>query len=88
MVLHLKEHPYLFLASGSSMCSVNSLLMTSKAVGTGMLVNRAETSKETSLLWVGANYTTTTCSLQETHPLHLGFMVYLKYIKLTVPCAP
>ena len=30
------------------MCSVNSLLMTSKAVGTGMLVNRAETSKETN----------------------------------------
>ena len=48
MVLHLKEHPYLSLASGSSMCSVNSLLMTSKAVGTGMLVNKAETSKETS----------------------------------------
>ena len=42
MVLHLKEHPYLCLASGSSMCSVNSLLMTSKAVGTGMLVNRAQ----------------------------------------------
>ena len=37
---------------------------------------------------IGANYTTTACSLQETHPLHLGFMVYLKYIKLTVPCAP
>ena len=48
MVLCLKEHPYLSLASGSSMCSVNSLLMTSKAVGTGMLVNKAETSKETS----------------------------------------
>ena len=48
MVLRLKEHPYLFLASGSSMCSVNSLLMTSKAVGTGMLVNRAEMSKETN----------------------------------------
>ena len=47
-MLHLKEHPYLSLASGSSMCSVNSLLMTSKAVGTGMLVNKAETSKETS----------------------------------------
>ena len=30
------------------MCSVNSLLMMSKAVGTGMLVNRAETSKETN----------------------------------------
>ena len=37
---------------------------------------------------IGANYTTTACSLQETHPLHPGFMVYLKYIKLTVPCAP
>ena len=48
MVLHLKEHPYLSLASGSSMCSVNSPLMTSKAVGTGMLVNKAEMSKETN----------------------------------------
>ena len=48
MVLHLKEQPYLCLASGSSICSVNSLLMMSKAVGTGMLVNRADTSKETS----------------------------------------
>ena len=37
---------------------------------------------------IGARYTTTDCSLQETHPLHLGFMVYPKYIKLTVPCAP
>ena len=36
----------------------------------------------------GANYTTTACSLQETHPLHLGFMVYQKYIKLTAPCTP
>ena len=36
---------------------------------------------------IGARYTTTNCSLQETHPLHLGFMVYPKYIKLTVPCA-
>ena len=51
MVFCLKEHPYLCLASGSSMCSVNSLLMTSKAVGTGMLVNRAETSKETNSLF-------------------------------------
>ena len=48
MVLHLKEQPYLCLASGSSMCSVNSLLMTSKAVGTGMLVYRAEMSKKTN----------------------------------------
>ena len=48
MVLCLKEHPYLSLASGSSICSVNSLLMTSKAVGTGMLVKSAETSKETN----------------------------------------
>ena len=30
------------------MCSMNSLLMTSKAVGTGMLVNKAEMSKETN----------------------------------------
>ena len=48
MVLHLKEQPYLCLASGSSMCSVNSLLMMSKAVGTGMLVNSADMSKETN----------------------------------------
>ena len=33
MVLHLKEQPYLCLASGSSMCPLNSLLMMSKAVG-------------------------------------------------------
>ena len=37
---------------------------------------------------IGANYTTIGCSLQETHPLHLGFMVYKRYIKLTAPCAP
>ena len=37
---------------------------------------------------IGASYTTTTCSLQATHPLHLGFMVYLRYTKLTAPCAP
>ena len=48
MVLCLKEQPYLCLASGSSICSMKSLLMMSKAVGTGMLVNRAETSKKTS----------------------------------------
>ena len=48
MVLHLKEQPYLCLASRSSIFSMNRLLMTSKAVGTGMLVNRAEMSKETS----------------------------------------
>ena len=36
----------------------------------------------------GVNYITTACSLQETHPLHLGFMVYLKYTKLTVPMHP
>ena len=36
---------------------------------------------------IGANYTTTDCSLQGTHPLHLGFVFYPKYIKLTVPCA-
>ena len=27
---------------------------------------------------IGASYTTTAYSLQETHPLHLGFMVYQK----------
>ena len=48
MVLRLKEQPYLCLASGSSICSMNSLLMMSKAVGTGMLVNRAEMLKETN----------------------------------------
>ena len=37
---------------------------------------------------IGANYTATICSLQETHPLHLGFMVYPKYIRPTVPCTP
>ena len=36
----------------------------------------------------GASYTTTACSLQATHPLHLGFMVYPRYTKLTVPCTP
>ena len=36
---------------------------------------------------IGASYTTTACSPQATHPLHLGFMVYLRYTKLTVPCA-
>ena len=48
MVFHLNEQPYLCLASGSSMCSQNRRLITSKAVGTGMLVKRAETSKETN----------------------------------------
>ena len=47
-MLHLKEQPYLCLASGSSICSQNRWLITSKAVGTGMLVKRAEMSKETS----------------------------------------
>ena len=37
---------------------------------------------------IGAKCTTTDCSPQVTLPLHLGFMVYPKYIKLTVPCAP
>ena len=55
MVLHLKEQPYLCLASGSSICSMNSLLMMSKAVGTGMLVNKAEMSKES---WIRANILT------------------------------
>ena len=36
---------------------------------------------------IGVRHTTTDCSLQETLPLHLGFMVYPKYTKLTVPCA-
>ena len=44
----MKEHPYLPLACGFLMCSVNSLLMTSRAVGTGILVKRVETSKDTS----------------------------------------
>ena len=37
-VLLVKKHPYLLLALGSSMCSVNSLLITSRTVGTGILV--------------------------------------------------
>ena len=37
---------------------------------------------------IGANSTTTNCSPQVTHPLHLDFMVCLKYTKLTVLCAP
>ena len=37
---------------------------------------------------IGAKYTTTNCSPQVTLPLHLGFMVYLKYTKLTAPCTP
>ena len=37
---------------------------------------------------IGANSTTTNCSLQVTLPLHPDFMVYLKYIKLTALCAP
>ena len=48
-MLLVKEHPYLPLACGPLMCSVNSLLMTSRAVGTEILVKkRAETSKDTS----------------------------------------
>ena len=47
-MLLVKEHPYLPLAYGSSICSLNSLLMMSRAVGTGILVKRAETSKDTS----------------------------------------
>ena len=39
---------YLPLASGTLLCSVKSQLMTSRAVGTGMLVKRADTLKETS----------------------------------------
>ena len=37
---------------------------------------------------IGTSYTTTACSPQATHPLHLGFMVYPRYTKLTVPCTP
>ena len=62
-MLCLKEQPYLCLASGSSICSQNRWLITSKAVGTGMLVKRAETSKETSssssLMWTNLR-----CSLK------------------------
>ena len=37
---------------------------------------------------IGANSTTTNCSLQVTLPLHPGFMVCQKYIKLTALCTP
>ena len=37
---------------------------------------------------IGANYTTTNCSLQVILPLHPGFMVCQKYIKLTALCTP
>ena len=34
------------------------------------------------------SYTTTACSPQETHPLHLGSMVYPRYTRLTAQCTP
>ena len=75
MVLHLKEHPYLSLASGSLMCSVNSLLMMSKAVGTGMLVNRAEMSKETNssspLIFTNLRWSLKLCCLWQRMGLSL-----------------
>ena len=37
---------------------------------------------------IGANCTTTNCSLQETHPLHLGFVVYPKIHKANCPMCP
>ena len=37
---------------------------------------------------IGANSTTTNCSPWVAHPLHLDFMVCLKYTKLTAQCAP
>ena len=37
---------------------------------------------------IGASFTTTNCSPQVTHPLHLGFMVYQKYTKLHCPMCP
>ena len=37
---------------------------------------------------IGANSTTTNCSPQVTHPLHLNVMVCPKYIKLTAPMSP
>ena len=57
---------------------------------TEMSRNLSENSTENMDLqdyMIGAKYTTTDCSPQVTLPLHLGFMVYLKYTKLTVPCA-
>ena len=43
-----KVQLYIALASETSMCFVKRWLMTSKAVGAGILVKRADTSKETS----------------------------------------
>ena len=37
---------------------------------------------------IGANCTTTNCSPQVTHPLHLGSTVYQKYIRLIALCTP
>ena len=37
---------------------------------------------------IGANSTTTNCSPQVTHPLHLDFMVCQKYTKLTALYTP
>ena len=47
-LLPVNENPYLPFTCGSSMCSVKGLLMTSRAVGTGILLKRADTSKDTS----------------------------------------
>ena len=53
---------------------------------TEMFRNLSEDSTENMDLqdyMIGASYTTTACSLQVTHPLHLGFMVYPRYTRLT-----
>ena len=53
---------------------------------TEMSRNPFESSTENTELqdyMIGANSTTTNCFLWITHPLHLGFMVYQKYTKLT-----
>ena len=58
---------------------------------TEMSRNSFEGSTENTELqdyMIGANSTTTNCSPQVTHPLHLDFMVCQKYTKLTVPCTP
>ena len=58
---------------------------------TEMFRNLSEDSTENMDLqdyMIGASYTTTTCSLQETHPLHLGFYGLPKIHKTNCPMRP
>ena len=65
IVFSSNEHLYLPLASGTSICSVNSQLMTIKGVGTGILVKSADTLKETSSssfpMWTDLRYSLKHC---------------------------